>query len=206
MASLSFEHETTLGGRVCGVDEAGRGALAGDVFAAAVILSPTQIPNGLNDSKKLTAAQRHALALQLWQVAEIGVGIATAAEIDEINILQATMLAMQRAVAALPSPPTYALIDGNKAPLLPCPTTCIIKGDASVLSIAAASIIAKVARDEAMCALHHQLPHYGFNRHAGYGTAYHLAALREHGASAQHRHSFRPVRECRTVHSVYDCV
>jgi ribonuclease HII len=194
MKALSYEQEAAVGGRVCGVDEAGRGALAGGVFAAAVVLNPLQIPVGLNDSKKLSAAQRRVLALQLMDMAEIGIGIATAAEIDAINILQATMLAMQRAVAALPAPPTHALIDGNKTPFLFCPATPIIKGDATVLSIASASIIAKVARDDAMHALHHLMPEYGFHRHAGYGTAFHLEALRQHGASPQHRFSFRPVR------------
>jgi ribonuclease HII len=191
-----YDYEYALEGTVCGIDEAGRGALAGGVFAAAVTLHVDRIPDGLNDSKKLTKVNRTRLAHAIFSCADVGVGVASAVEIDALNILQASMLAMQRAYAALTHPPLHALIDGNRAPDLPCQAQCIIKGDTLSLSIAAASIIAKVLRDDAMHALHAVHPQYHFDRHAGYGTALHLQALRLYGATAQHRQSFRPVREC----------
>ena len=183
-------------GLVCGVDEAGRGPLAGPVVAAAVILDPANPIEGLNDSKKLSARRRERLAIEIrakalaWSVAE-----ATVEEIDAINILQASMLAMQRAVAALDIPPTSALIDGNRCPVLVCPAEAVVGGDGKVESIAAASILAKTVRDAGMRELHAAYPQYGFDRHMGYPTALHLQALREHGVSRVHRRSFAPVAQ-----------
>jgi ribonuclease HII len=181
-------------GLVCGVDEAGRGPLAGPVVAAAVILDPANPVLGLNDSKKLSAKRREALAIEIrskalaWFVSE-----ASVEEIDRINILQASLLAMQRAVAGLVIPPERALIDGNRCPELPCPSEAIVGGDGKVESIAAASILAKTVRDAGMLELHERYPQYGFDRHMGYPTAVHLAALREHGVSPVHRRSYAPV-------------
>ncbi|WP_291986762.1 ribonuclease HII [Candidatus Accumulibacter sp. ACC007] len=186
-------------GLVCGVDEAGRGPLAGPVVAAAVILDPDRPIAGLNDSKKLSARKREALAEQIrgtalaWGVAE-----ASAAEIDQINILQASLLAMQRAVAALAGAhgrvsPSRVLVDGTHCPSLSCPVEAIVGGDGKVASIAAASILAKTFRDAGMLVLHASHPQYGFDRHKGYPTAMHLQALREYGASVQHRRSYAPV-------------
>lgn len=181
-------------GLVCGVDEAGRGPLAGPVVAAAVILDPARLIAGLNDSKKLSAKKREALAVEIratalaWAVAE-----ATVEEIDRINILQASMLAMQRAVAALNIRPTHALIDGNRCPSLPCTAEAIVGGDGKVASIAAASILAKTVRDAGMLELHATYPQYAFDRHMGYPTAVHLQALREYGVSPVHRRSYAPV-------------
>jgi len=178
---------------VCGVDEAGRGPWAGPVCAAAVILDVHNIPFGLNDSKKLSEARRELLFPEIMRAADVGVGLVSAQEIDQINILQATYLAMQRAVAGLRLKPTLALIDGNRAPILSCATQTIIGGDAKSLSIAAASIIAKVTRDRLMVNLHEAFPHYGFARHKGYGTAFHAAALAKHGPCTEHRKSFKPI-------------
>lgn len=181
---------------ICGVDEAGRGPLAGPVVAAAVILDPARPIAGLADSKKLSAARREKLAIEIraqalaWCVAE-----ASVAEIDALNILQATLLAMQRAVAGLALLPAEVLIDGNRCPRLDVPARAIVGGDATVAAISAASILAKTARDAGMLALHARYPLYGFDRHKGYGTAVHMAALREHGPSPEHRLSFAPVRE-----------
>ncbi|MCX8086426.1 MAG: ribonuclease HII [Rhodocyclaceae bacterium] len=181
---------------ICGVDEAGRGPLAGPVCAAAVILDPARPIAGLADSKKLSAAQRERLAAQIraqalaWCVAE-----ASVEEIDALNILQATLLAMQRAVAGLALRPTEVLIDGNRTPMLEVPCRAIIGGDAKVAEIAAASILAKTSRDARMLALHAEYPGYGFDRHKGYGTAAHLAALKRLGPSPHHRKSFAPLRE-----------
>jgi ribonuclease HII len=180
----------------CGVDEAGRGPLAGPVVAAAVILDPARPIAGLADSKKLSAARREKLAVEIreksiaWCVAE-----ASVAEIDALNILQATLLAMQRAVAGLSLVPAEALIDGNRCPRLAIPARAIVGGDATVAEISAASILAKTVRDAGMLDMHARYPHYGFDKHKGYGTAVHLAALREHGPSPEHRLSFAPVRE-----------
>ncbi len=179
---------------VCGVDEAGRGPWAGPVCAAAVILNESNIPTGLNDSKKLTEAKREALFPLILASADVGVGLVSAAEIDVLNILQATYLAMSRAVAALKLKPTLALIDGNCAPKLSCPAQTIIGGDAKSLSIAAASIIAKVTRDRLMCEMDGIFPAYGFARHKGYGTAAHSAALKRYGPCTEHRKSFAPIR------------
>jgi ribonuclease HII len=181
---------------ICGVDEAGRGPLAGPVYAAAVILDPGRPIAGLADSKKLSARKRERLALEIrtnaraWAVAE-----ASVEEIDRLNILQATLLAMARAVAALVPQPLEVLIDGNRCPDLPLPARAIVGGDATVQEISAASILAKTARDAEMLRLHAQFPQYGFDRHFGYGTAYHLAALRRNGPSVCHRRTFGPVRE-----------
>ena len=180
---------------VCGVDEAGRGPWAGPVVAAAVILDPARLPAGLNDSKKLDAARRESLFAALEASAVIGIGEASVEEIDRLNILQATMLAMSRAVAALSTPPAFALIDGNRLPALPCPARTIVKGDALSLSVAAASIAAKTVRDRTMCALAEIHPGYGFERHKGYGTAAHTQALLRLGPCAAHRSSFAPIRK-----------
>lgn len=183
-------------GLPCGVDEAGRGPLAGPVVAAAVILDPARPIAGLADSKKLSAARREKLAVEIrakalaWCVAE-----ASVEEIDTFNILQATLLAMQRAVAGLALTPVEALIDGNRCPKLAVPARAIVGGDATVAEISAASILAKTTRDAGLLALHAAYPQYGFDRHKGYGTAEHLAALREHGPTPHHRRSFAPVRE-----------
>jgi ribonuclease HII len=179
----------------CGVDEAGRGPLAGPVYAAAVILDPARPVAGLADSKTLTPRQRETLALEVrlravaWAVAS-----ASVEEIDTLNILQASLLAMRRAVEQLAVTPQQVLVDGLHRPRLKIPVRAIVRGDATVAEIAAASILAKVARDTEMLALHQQHPQYGFDRHKGYPTSAHLAALREHGASAVHRRSFAPVR------------
>ncbi|MGN0837309.1 MAG: ribonuclease HII [Akkermansia sp.] len=182
---------------VCGIDEAGRGPLAGPVVAAAVVLPPGLALPGLNDSKKLTARRREALYTQLREDARvlIGVGMAEAAEIDRLNILRATHEAMARAVAALPAMPDFCLIDGLPVPHFPLPHRALVKGDARCLSIAAASIVAKVTRDRLMLALAQQYPGYGFEKHAGYGTAAHLAALRRLGPCPEHRRSFAPVAQ-----------
>ncbi len=180
---------------VAGVDEAGRGPLAGPVLAAAVILDPLRPVAGLADSKTLSASQREVLAGQIcshalaWAVAS-----ASVEEIDQLNILQASLLAMCRAVAALNPAPAEALIDGNQVPRLECAARAIVRGDASEPAISAASILAKVARDAEMVALDSVYPDYGFARHKGYPTAQHLAALERHGVSPAHRRSFGPVR------------
>ena len=185
----------TPGDIVCGVDEAGRGPLAGPVFAAAVILDPRRPIDGLRDSKKLSAERRNELAPQIkqyalaWAIAEC-----SHEEIDSLNILQATMLAMKRAVEALSMMPTVALIDGNRSPMMLVRCCPIIEGDDKVHAISAASILAKTARDAALVALHEMYPEYGFDQHKGYGTALHLERLREHGACPVHRRSFAPVR------------
>ena len=179
--------------RVAGVDEAGRGPLAGPVVAAAVILNPARIPPGLNDSKALTARARNRLYDALHEVAEVAVGIASVAEIDRLNILRASHLAMARAVAGL-APLGLVLVDGNLIPAgLPCPAQAIIGGDARVLSIAAASIIAKVTRDRIMVDLAQQFSVYGWDRNMGYPTALHRQALLDFGVTPHHRRSFAPV-------------
>jgi ribonuclease HII len=188
--SAAFNQGHTI---ICGIDEAGRGPWAGPVVASAVILDPKNIPQGLNDSKKLNEAKREFLFDPIMQSSHVGIGIVSAAEIDEINILQATFLAMQRAFSQLEITPHLALIDGNKSPKLNCKIQTIISGDAKSLSIAAASIIAKVTRDRIMHQHDQTYPHYGFARHKGYGTASHSAALAIHGPCAEHRKSFKPI-------------
>lgn len=193
---LHFESELWSSGqlRIAGIDEAGRGPLAGPVVAAAVIF-PTNhaFITGINDSKKLTPAVREEM-IQIIQdkAAAIGVGIVHHQEIDAINILQATFQAMREAVAALTIQPDYLLIDGNKKPGINIPQRCIVKGDALSMSIAAASIVAKVTRDRIMVDYDRQYPHYGFARHKGYATARHIEAIREFGLCPIHRHSFQP--------------
>lgn len=180
---------------LAGVDEVGRGPLVGAVVTAAVILDPRRPILGLNDSKKLSASQREHLAEQIRERALAwALGRAEPAEIDQINILKATMLAMQRAVAALPITPTSVLIDGNRCPALPMPAQAVVKGDATVPAISAASILAKVARDAEMQALELQHPGYGFAKHKGYPTPAHLEALQRLGPLPEHRRSFAPVR------------
>ena len=193
---FSFEDAARQAGAfsIAGVDEVGRGPLAGPVTAAAVILDPARIPAGLNDSKVLTAARRTALAAELAEVALVCVAHASVEEIDALNILRASHLAMCRAVAGLASVPDHVLIDGNLIPRdLACPAEAIVKGDARCLSIAAASIMAKVARDAIMVDLAQQFPVYGWDRNAGYPTAAHLKVLKSHGATPHHRRSFAPV-------------
>ena len=184
-----------MSGRVAGIDEAGRGPLAGPVVAAAVILDVGDFPMGLNDSKKLTAKKREALFDKIVACAKVGVGQASVAEIDDINILQAAMLAMRRAVEALPFPPDGCLVDGNTDPGFQIRTRCIVKGDALSLSIAAASIIAKVTRDNIMTEFARDFPAYGWDKNAGYGVPQHLEALARVGPSPHHRKSFSPIRE-----------
>ena len=180
---------------VAGVDEAGRGPLAGDVFAAAVILDPAKPIKGLADSKVLTAARRDALALEIKEKAlSWSISRATVEEIDQLNILQASLLAMKRAVEGLHITPELALVDGNQPPKLLCPVRTVIKGDALIEAISAASILAKTARDYDLLRLHALYPDYGFNLHKGYGTALHMARLKDFGPSAVHRRSFAPVR------------
>ncbi len=180
---------------ICGVDEAGRGPLAGPVFAAAVILGDPSPVSGLADSKKLTAKRRDALAIEIraqaicWAVAS-----ATVEEIDSLNILQASLLAMRRAVMRLQPQPVEILVDGLYVPKVAMPARAIVRGDATVAAISAASILAKVARDELMLELHAAYPDFGFDRHKGYGTALHMAALRRLGPTPHHRRSFAPVR------------
>ncbi len=186
--------ESRFTGPVCGVDEAGRGPLAGPVVAAAVILDPNNLPQGLNDSKVLSHEIRELLMNDILVTSRTGIGIAEPEEIDRANILGATMIAMQRAVAALPIIPEAALIDGNKAPPLPCPAQTLIKGDARCLSIAAASIVAKVTRDRLMTEADKRYPGYGFAGHKGYGTEIHRAKILELGPSPIHRRSFNPVK------------
>jgi ribonuclease HII len=178
-----------------GVDEAGRGPLAGAVYAAAVILDPARPIAGLADSKALSAARREELALAIreralaWCIAH-----ASVQEIDSLNILRATLLAMQRAVEGLAVAPQLALVDGNQPPRLPCAVRTIVKGDAKVPAISAASILAKTARDADLMRLHALYPQYAFDKHKGYGTAQHLSLLREHGPCPEHRRSFAPVK------------
>jgi len=191
----SFETDLTATGalRIAGVDEVGRGPLAGPVTAAAVILDPAKIPAGLNDSKALTAKRRAVLEPLIFASAEVSIAHATVAEIDDLNILRASHLAMERAVAGL-GHVDHALIDGNMTPRdLTCPATTIIKGDARSVSIAAASIVAKICRDRIMVELAQQYPGYGWETNAGYGSKSHISALQNIGVTPHHRRSFKPV-------------
>lgn len=188
--SLSYK-----GAWLAGVDEVGRGPLAGDVVAAAVILDQRQPIEGLADSKKLTAARREKFFAQIMLRARcVAVGRASVAEIDQINILHASMLAMHRAVQGLATPPEHVLVDGNRLPDWPYSAQAIVKGDALFECISAASIIAKVTRDRELQALASRYPEYGFEKHKGYPTAQHLSALQKYGACEIHRQSFAPVR------------
>lgn len=185
----------TMAGPICGVDEAGRGPLAGPVVAAAVILDRKRIPKGLNDSKQLSEEDREALYPLIMEAAvAVGVGEASVDEIDLINIRQATHMAMARAVRALSVTAEFALVDGNDPPPLPCRCDTLIGGDARSVSIAAASIIAKVTRDRMMVALHDDHPGYNWRSNKGYGTLEHYAGLKAHGVTQHHRRSFGPIR------------
>jgi len=193
-----YRHEKRLlaghGGLICGVDEVGRGPLAGPVMAAAVVLQQDRIPKGLNDSKKLSAKDRAALFTSIMDMAvSVGIGEASVGEIDLVNIRQATHLAMARAVRALATQPSFALVDGNDAPALPCPCETLIGGDGISVSIAAASIIAKVIRDRMMVALHDEHPGYNWRSNKGYGTAEHMVGLKTCGVTIHHRRSFAPI-------------
>ena len=197
LPDLSFEAAARARGRfrIAGVDEVGRGPLAGPVTAAAVVLDPGRVPDGLNDSKALRAIVREGLCSELYGLAEVSVGHATVEEIDRLNILRASHLAMARAVAGLSLPPDHLLIDGRLIPDgLPCGAEGIIGGDARSCSIAAASIVAKVCRDRIMVDLAQKYPGYGWETNKGYGTPQHHRGLRELGATPHHRRTFRPVR------------
>ncbi|WP_294324463.1 ribonuclease HII [uncultured Sphingomonas sp.] len=188
-----FSHEARHAGPVAGVDEAGRGPLAGPVVAAAVILDRECVPEGLNDSKQLSAKRRAALHTRLLDCATVGVGIASVEEIDRLNILWATMLAMERAVDALGIAPAMVLVDGNRCPNWRHPSVAVVGGDAISLSIAAASIVAKEVRDAVMVAADREYPGYGWASNKGYGAKVHLEGLRTLGATPLHRRSFAPV-------------
>ncbi|MDP5334438.1 MAG: ribonuclease HII [Paracoccaceae bacterium] len=193
---FSFEDALIAQGltRIAGVDEVGRGPLAGPVTAAAVVLDPARLPEGLNDSKVLTARRREALLEAIMTSAEVSIAHASVAEIDEINILRASHLAMERAIAGLARPPDHVLIDGNLIPRsLALPATAIVKGDARSLSIAAASIVAKITRDAIMWDLAQQFPGYGWETNAGYPSKSHRLALQDLGVTPHHRRSFKPV-------------
>jgi ribonuclease HII len=193
-----FTLERSIAGPVAGVDEVGRGPLAGPVHAAAVILDPARLPPGIDDSKKMSETRREkAFDAIMASAIAVGIGVASVEEIDRINILAATMLAMRRAVERLTIRPVHALVDGNKVPALACPAEAIVKGDSKVLSIAAASIIAKVTRDRFMSDLDAACPGYGWARNKGYGTADHMAALARLGPSMHHRTSFAPIAQLR---------
>ncbi len=192
MTRATYSRERAHVGIVAGVDEAGRGPWAGPVVAAAVVLDPKHIPPGIADSKALGAARREALHTGIVARARWGIGIASVAEIDALNILQATLLAMTRAVAALPCPPDLVLVDGNRAPNWQWPCETIVSGDAKCLSIAAASIMAKVTRDRIMRDLHQTHPAFGWDRNMGYGTKVHSDALTRLGPTVHHRMSFAP--------------
>ncbi|MDA7569285.1 ribonuclease HII [Emcibacteraceae bacterium] len=200
----SFDIERSLGAPdaiICGVDEVGRGPLAGPVVTAAVILDPENIPHSLNDSKKLNAKKRAIISKEILATAECAFGEASLEEIDELNILHATMLAMQRAVANLPRKVDHILVDGNRLPQFDAPASAIIKGDQKSVSIAAASIIAKEKRDLLMKKLHEMHPEYGWNQNSGYGTKMHMEALNLVGPSRFHRKSFAPIRNLMTQQS-----
>jgi ribonuclease HII len=204
----NMDMERSAGGRVAGVDEAGRGPLAGPVVAAAVILgldTPSELADMLDDSKKLTAEQRLAAFLALRaSTAEIGVGAASVTEILRLNILHASMLAMRRAVARLGIAPDLALVDGNYPPKLGCAVRCVVGGDALCLSIAAASIVAKVVRDRAMARLAVRFPGYGWHANAGYATVLHREALRRLGPTHHHRAAFGTVAQLRLELTIAD--
>ena len=200
-----FELEKTYSFPVAGIDEAGRGPWAGPVVAGAVVIKDQNLDDfllaGLNDSKKLTAAKREALYERLFEAQEqgklcIGIGQASAEEIDRYNILQATFMAMRRAYEALAEKPLAALVDGNRTPKdFPCACQTVVKGDGKSYSVAAASIVAKVYRDRLMADLAQQYPYYGFEKNAGYGTKLHIDGLKKYGVIAEHRKSYRPIKE-----------
>jgi ribonuclease HII len=194
MGLPDFSREVHYSGIVAGVDEAGRGPWAGPVVAAIVVLDRARAPLGVNDSKQLSRTRREALYDAITAVAAVGVGVCSSAEVDRFNILGATKRAMRRAYDALAVKPDIALVDGNQLPDLPCVMDAIVDGDALSVSIAAASIIAKVTRDRMMAALAQEFPHYGWERNAGYGTREHQEALARLGVTPQHRRSFAPIR------------
>jgi ribonuclease HII len=182
------------GGPIAGVDEAGRGPLAGPVVAAAVVLDRHNIPDGIADSKALDVETRRSVYQAIVATAQVGIGVAEVDRIDADNILNASLWAMAEAVARLAHPPRLVLVDGNKPPPVSCGTRCIVQGDAKCLSIAAASIVAKVARDAMMAEIARAYPGYGFDRHKGYGTREHHAAIAKYGITPHHRRSFKPVQ------------
>lgn len=189
-----WSFEALYEGPVCGVDEAGRGPLAGPVVASAVILDPNKIPKGLNDSKALSESRREYLLNEILQTSHVAIGVAEPEEIDRVNVLAASMIAMQRAVAGLAAMPVAALIDGNRAPDLSIPAQAIVKGDAKSLSIAAASIVAKVTRDRLMKQACKRFEGYGFAGHKGYPTKAHRARVAEAGPCPIHRRSYAPIK------------
>lgn len=193
MPNLEIENQY-LGKIIAGVDEVGRGPLAGPVVACAVILDLNNIPLGINDSKKLSIKKRELISLELKEKAIWAIGVIEPEEIDQINILQATKFAMVKAIDQLPNYPDIALIDGNQPPILKCETISVIKGDSKSLSIAAASIIAKVTRDKIMHDLSKIYSFYNWSKNSGYGTAEHLKALTDHGITPVHRKSFAPIK------------
>ena len=194
MESIGFDFRA--GQLIAGVDEVGRGPLVGNVVAAAVILDPNKPISGLADSKKLSEKKRNLLYTEIKEKALAWcVASASPQEIDEINILHASMLAMKRAVEGLKIPPEFVYVDGNRCPDLTCPSEAVVKGDSKIAEISAASILAKVDRDHEMTLLDKDYPEYGFAKHKGYPTAVHLAALNKHGPLPEHRRSFKPVRE-----------
>ena len=195
--SLDHERAAQADGHriIAGIDEAGRGPWAGPVVAAAVVLDTDAIPDGIADSKALNEAARETVFEAIVRAAEFGIGIASVERIDRDNILRATLWAMSQAVAALPRQPSLALVDGNLSPPVACATQTIVKGDAVCLSIAAASIVAKVTRDRIMRDLDATYPGYGFGRHKGYGTRQHQEAIAAAGLTPEHRRSFKPIRE-----------
>ena len=196
---MRYDEEQTLRethGRLAGVDEAGRGPLAGPVVVAAVILDPKRPIKGLNDSKKLSEKRREELYAEIVERAlAYAIVEMSAADVDEMNVLRASLEGMRRAVAALAPEPDFVLVDGNRLPALEVPARAEVKGDGRYPSIAAASILAKVIRDRYMVALHDEFPHYGFDRHKGYPTPEHLAAIRAHGLCPQHRKTYGPCQE-----------
>lgn len=195
MALPTLEHERRLGGPVCGIDEVGRGPWAGPVVAAAVMFDLARVPDGLDDSKRLPAGRRRELDIEIRACAHVSIAMASVEEVDRLNVLGASMLAMERALAGLPHPPGHALVDGNRLPSLPCPGTAIVGGDGLCASIAAASIVAKVTRDALMAELAGHHPGYGWERNAGYGTREHQDGLARLGVTMHHRRSFRPIAE-----------
>jgi len=191
--TLDFTIEEKFGGLVCGVDEVGRGALCGPVIAAAVILDKSDYPNGINDSKLLSRSKRERLYEELLRSASIGLGSAGAGEVDKLNVLNASLLAMERAVSNLCLMPEFALVDGNRIPDLFCPARSVVGGDRASISIAAASIVAKVTRDRLMAKLALQHPGYGWEANAGYGTPQHIEAIKTVGVTRHHRRGFGPI-------------
>lgn len=195
----SFEIEDTYEGMVCGIDEVGRGPLAGPVVAAAVVINrsiaPNEILDQINDSKKLSAVKRSYLAEKIYEFSDVSIAQCSVNEIDDINILQASLTAMARAYEGLETRPEHALVDGNKKPKLICNTKTIIKGDSISISIAAASIVAKEYRDQLMREIANDFPSYGWDHNAGYGTKEHLEAIKTHGVTIHHRKTFAPIRQ-----------